>query len=111
MGSVIATATRRRASRKFSQYGYERRIKNWNKENQNRHREHRNDTARASAGNVHQRGTGQEESDEHRPAIAHEDRRRMRVVNQKAEQRSREDRHHKSFGRLVVGYKAQSQET
>ena len=94
MRGVVAAALRSRATGKLAQDSHKGRIKNRDEEDQNRHREHGHERARAPPGNIHQRGAGKQESDEHRSAVAHENRRRIGVVNQKAEECRRQHRRH-----------------
>src|SRR6202008_3805048 len=104
---VIASTLRRRASGKLAQYRDESRIKDRNEQNQNRHSQNRHEAARTPAAQVDQRGAREKEPDEHRTAVAHEDRCGIRVVNQKSEQPAGEDEQDQSFSKLTAVHKAE----
>src|SRR6266700_8020671 len=106
MRGVISSALRCRATGKLAQDGHKRRVKNRNEQYQDRNREDRQKTSGASTRYIDERGARQEESDKHRAAVAHEDRSRIRVVNQKAQQRRGKNRQRQSLSRLPADRKA-----
>src|SRR5215213_12008527 len=88
---VIATALRRSATRKLPQHSDEGRVEDGNEENEDRHREHGQKASRSAATDVDERRAREKEPDKHRAAVAHEDRRWIRVVNKETKQPRRED--------------------
>src|SRR6478735_5955024 len=94
MRSVIASALRSGPAGKLAENSDERRIKNRYEEHQNGHGQDRQKAARPPARDIYQRRARQKESNEHRSAVTHKDRRRVRVVNQKAQQGGRKNSEH-----------------
>src|SRR5205807_8021889 len=109
MACMIAATMRSRAAGKLAQNRDEGRIKTRNEENEDRHCEHRHKCARSSAGEIYQRRAGKKKSDEHRTAVAHKDRRRIRVVDQKTDQSRGETSEHQCFRRLICRDEIQSE--
>src|ERR1051325_5526157 len=107
MGCVVATSLRSCAAGELSQDRNEGRVEDRNKEDQNGYRQNWNKTARAAARNIYQSRGREEKSDKHRSAVAHKDRRRIRVVNQKSQQRRRKHADHHGFGQLARGHEIQ----
>ena len=106
---VIAPTLRSGTAGELAQHRDESRVEDRNEENEDRHREHRQKTTRSPATHIHEGRTGEKESDKHRTAVAHEDRRGIRVVNEKTDQRTCEQQHDQRFVNLPGVDKTEAQ--
>src|SRR5829696_20118 len=104
---VIATTLRRRAAGELPQHSDESGVEDGNEENEDRDSQHRQKASRSAAADVDKRRAREEEAHEHRTAVAHEDRRRIRVVDQKSKQAAGEDQKYQRFGVLAAVHKTE----
>jgi hypothetical protein len=88
------------------------RIKDRDQQDQDRNGEYRKEAPRPSPHwiRAQQCRTGQKEPDEHRAAVTHEDRGRVRVVHQESHERGGEDGEQESVGRLPIAHEAGREE-
>ena len=84
MRRVIPAALRGLSPPELSKDGNERRIEDRHKKHQHRNRQYRDDPTRAAAGLIQQNRCGQQKSDKHRAAVAHENGRRVEIKDEKA---------------------------
>ena len=83
---MVAASLRCGAAGELAHQSHERRIENRHDQHEHRYGQNRRDAARPPAARRRQhRAAGQKETDKHRAAVAHEDRGRMMVVDEKAE--------------------------
>src|SRR5258705_10678175 len=97
---MIAPPLRGGASRKLAQNCDQGCVEDRNEENQNGNRKNGQEASRSSAGDINQRGTRQKKPDKQRATVAHKDGCRIRVVDQKTQQRPCKNKQHQGFWEL-----------
>ncbi len=106
---MVTAALRCLASPQLSQNGDKRRIKYRDKEYQDRYRKYRQQAAGLAAGLIQHDRRPEQKADEHRTAIAHEDRRGIEIEDQKSEQGAYKYRDQKQVVSLSVAGKVEPQ--
>ena len=100
---VVASALRGRSARKFSDDGDECGVENGDEEDEDGHGDDDDEASAPLARSGQQGRACEEEADEHRAAVAHEDRGRVRVVAEEAQESRRERGERGGLDHLPVG--------
>src|SRR5688500_16828458 len=99
---MVTASGRRLTAPGLSYDRHQRCVENWNKKDQNRNRQNRQYASRTSTRLTQHYRACQQESDKHRSAVAHEDRRGIEIEYQKSKERTDENRYQQQFARLPV---------